>query len=110
MSGYPGVKMATAGASAPIVINLNANAYWQAPPSYSLGIVCTVSPGASLTYSVQLTADAQPSATGSWNNHDALVALTTSANGNIAFPVSAIRLNVTAYSSGSINLGCCQWP
>jgi hypothetical protein len=111
MGAYVPVKVQTQGASAPIIINLNANAYWQAPPSYSLGIVCTVSPGATLSYSVQITADPNPSSNSSnWNNHDTLVSLTTSANGNIAFPVTGVRLNVSSYVSGSVNLGIAQWP
>ncbi|HET9318425.1 MAG TPA: hypothetical protein VFO27_01575 [Bryobacteraceae bacterium] len=37
-----------------------------------------------------------------WNPHDSLVNLTASANGNIAYPVLWVRLNVTSYTSGVI--------
>ena len=85
-----------------------------APPGYggviSIGIVCTPSVGSSLTYSVQVTADATPLATGNWNNHDVINNTTTSANGNLAYPVTGVRLNVTAYSSGSVTCGFATWP
>lgn len=79
-------------------------------PSWSLGIVCTVSSGASLTYTVQITADQVPSANGNWNSHDTLSSQTASANGNVAFPITGIRLNVSSYSSGSVTMGVAQWP
>jgi hypothetical protein len=75
-----------------------------------LGLVCTVSSGASLTYSVQITGDATPSPTGNWNNHDVLVGQTASAFSNVAYPVTGIRMNVTAYSSGSVTLAVTKWP
>jgi hypothetical protein len=112
MAGLPGVKAAGAGTSS--IININPVTSWGGGfspfPSWSLGIICTVSAGASLTYSVQVTADQQPSTNGNWNNHDTLVNLTVSANDNVAFPITGIRLNVTAFSSGSVNLGVCIWP
>ena len=85
------------------------------PPAYgnaiSIGLICTLSAGASLTYSVQVTADAVPSnATGNWNNHDIIANLTASANSNIAYPVTALRVNVSSYSSGSVTCGIAQWP
>ena len=40
----------------------------------------------------------------------ALAAQTASATSNISYPVTGIRLNVTSYSSGSVNLGVVQWP
>lgn len=61
-------------------------------------------------YSVQVTADQKPTPNGNWNNHDTLVAQTASANGNIAYPVTGVRLVVSGYSSGSVNLGMASWP
>ena len=110
MSGFPGVKQSKLGASAPIAVSPPTNMMWQAPPAYALGLVCTVSSGASLTYSVQVTADLIPSPNGFWNDHDVLTAQTASANSNIAYPVTGVRLNVTVYVSGSVNLGVAQWP
>ena len=110
MSAFPGVKASAAGASAPIVVALNDNVYWQASPAYSLGLICTLSNGATLTYSVQVTADPVPAANGNWNNHDVIVNQTASANSNIAYPVTGVRLNVTSYTSGNVNLGVAKWP
>lgn len=113
MGALPGIKMTGAGTSAPLIVSPVA-AWSAAPynptPSWSLGICCTVSSGASLTYSVQITCDPIPSATGNWNNHDTLVNVLTSQNGNVAFPITGIRLNVISYSSGSVNMGVALWP
>jgi len=98
------------GPSNIVVVNLPMSPYWGVTPNYALGIICTLSIGALLTYSVQVTGDQVPTPTGNWNNHDTLVALSSSANGNIAFPVTGLRLNVTTYSAGSINLAVVQWP
>lgn len=110
MSAYPGIKMSSQGASASVLVSPPTAATWQASPSWALGLVCTVSSGASLTYSVQVTADQIPSSTGNWNDHDILTGQTASANSNIAYPITGIRLNVTAYTNGSVNLGIAQWP
>jgi hypothetical protein len=69
-----------------------------------------VSPGASLQYQIEVTADPQPSPNGNWGVHDTLFGLTAGANGNVAFPVSGLRLNVISYSSGSVAVGVCVWP
>jgi hypothetical protein len=110
MSAFPGVKATAAGASAPITVVIPENVMWQAAPAYSLGLVCTVSAGASLTYSVQVTADPIPSVGGNWNNHDIVVNQTASISSNIAYPVTGVRLNVSSYTNGSVNLGVAYWP
>lgn len=110
MSAYPGVSLAALGASTPINVSPPQNMLWQAAPAYALGLIATVSAGGSLTYSVQVTADQIPSANGNWNDHDILTGLTASANSNIAYPVTGVRLKVTSYVSGSVNLGVAQWP
>lgn len=110
MSAYAGIKMTSLGASAIQYIKLESSPYWSHGTQFAVGLICTVSSGASLIYSVQITADPVPSAGGNWNNHDVLVNQTASANSNIAYPVTAVRLNVTSYSSGSVNLGVAKWP
>lgn len=112
MGGLTGVKVTSQTTSSIIFVNpiINVGGPITVPPSWGLGIVCTVSSGASLTYSVQVTADPLPTANGNWNNHDTLNAQTGSANGNVAFPITGLRLNVTAYASGSVNLGVAIWP
>ena len=111
MSAYPGVSLSAAGASPPIYITPGPSSYFL--PISSLGLICTVSPGASLVYSVQVSADpitgSNPNLT-NWNNHDVLTNQAGSANSNIVYPVTAVRLNVTSYTSGSVNLGVAQWP
>ena len=94
------VRIATQAASNIIPINLRKF-------SNGVGLVLTIS--GTLTASVQVTGDDVqgrdyvPSA-GNWNEHDTLTNLTTSDNGNLAFPVTAVRLNVSAWTSGSATL------
>jgi hypothetical protein len=39
-----------------------------------------------------------------------LTALTASANSNIGYPVTGVRLKITSFTGGSCNLGVAQWP
>ncbi len=110
MSGYPPITMTEVGASQPIIVAMPVNANWQARPCYALGLICTLSSGGNLTYSVQVTADQTPNDDSHWNNHDILVNQTTSLNDSIAYPVTGLRLLVSAYTSGSVTLGVAQWP
>jgi len=111
MGAFPIISSTgTVAASPSLVVSPSQPAPGQPRPAYLLGLVCTVSPGANLTYSVQVTADQAPSSGVNWNNHDTLNGLTSSANGNIAYPVTGIRLNVTAYTSGTVNVGIAYWP
>lgn len=109
-SAYPSILAAASGPSSVLVIDQTFGQIQGIAPTWYLGIICTVSSGASLTYSVQVTADQSPSSTGHWNNHDILTGLTASANGNILFPVTGMRLNLTAWVSGSVNMGVTRWP
>jgi hypothetical protein len=73
------------------------------------GIIATVSSGASLTYNVEITGDdidayGYNPANGNWNIFDNMDGLTASANGTLVAAVMAFRINVTAYTSGSVNL------
>ncbi len=74
----------------------------------ALGVV--LSAGATLTYSVEHTFDdiQDSSVTPTWFTNDGLSALTVSADGNIAFPVKACRLNVTAFTDGTATLTVIQ--
>ena len=99
-------------ASKPIVVGVNYILLGDAGTPYtinSLGIVCVVSGGASLTYSVQVTAD-PPSAIVNWINHNTIVSQTGSTYGSVIYPITALRLNVSAYSSGTVSMGVVQWP
>jgi hypothetical protein len=110
VSAYPGISLAANGTSAPVAVLFRPLTMSRAPPCYSLGLILTFSAGAELMASVQVTADQFPSANGNWNNHDILAGITSSENSNIAYPVTGVRLVVSGYSSGSVNLGVAQWP
>lgn len=68
-----------------------------------------------LTYTVQHTAEAPEDtytntfqADATWRTTTGLSALTTSDKGNIAFPVRAVRMAITAYTSGTTSLTSIQ--
>lgn len=75
---------------------------------FSVGIGCVAS--GTLTYKVQHTFDnvMDASVTPTWFDHDTLTGQTASADGNYAFPVRAIRLNITAYTNGSVTMTLVQ--
>jgi hypothetical protein len=62
-----------------------------------------------VTYSVQHTFDDlyNPAVTPVWFNHAFVNGATTSQDGNYAFPISAMRLNVTA-GTGSVTINILQ--
>ncbi len=61
---------------------------------YGIGILCTIPVGQSADYDVEVSGDdpGTPDADKNWNKHDILKAKTASANSNLAYPVSAIRV------------------
>jgi hypothetical protein len=77
---------------------------------FSVGMGVTAS--GTVTYSVQHTFDdvqapAYNPATGNWFNHVSLVAATASGDGAYQFPITALRLNVTA-GTGTATLQAIQ--
>jgi hypothetical protein len=110
MGAFQAITMSAAGVSAPLLVSPPSSALGQPAPAYLLGLVATISPGAVLNYTVQITADRAPITGGNWNNHDILVNQTASGNSNITYPVTGVRLNVTSYTSGTVNLGVAYWP
>ena len=93
-------------ASVPIVLDVN-----QDPFNVGIGVV--LSAGASLTYTVQHTFDdvfasTFSPATATWFSNSTLVTKTASSDGNYAYPVTAIRLNVTAWTSGTATITSIQ--
>lgn len=118
-SAYPSITASSLGASP--VLNFTLGTVQNAPQNnplvnqgqstlFNLGVICTISNGASLTYSLQVTADPQPKTSGHWNNHDVIVSQTASINSNIAYPVTGAQINVTSYSSGSVTCGFARYP
>lgn len=82
---------------------------WRQNP-FGVSIACVVNGGGTLTYKVQHTLDDvfDPTITPTWLDHSALTGKSANADGNYAFPVKAIRLNVTAYTSGSVTMTLVQ--
>lgn len=82
--------------------------------SFVVTLNAVMTPGAILTYNVEYTTDPvlvegvlDPS-TLSWFSVSGLDAKTTSAASNLMSPVTAVRLRVTTYSSGSVTLAVIQ--
>jgi hypothetical protein len=92
--------------SAPIPLDT-----YQDPFNTSLAVV--LSAGASLTYTVQytfddITAPTFDPTTATWFPHATLVTKIASSDGNFSFPVTATRLNVSVYTSGTATLTVIQ--
>jgi len=102
------VRVTVASASASAVIPLNTYG-----DPFNVGIGCDVSAGGSLTYTVQHTFDNVQSptfdpSTATWYSNATIVAQTADKDGNYAYPVTAVRLLVTAYTSGSVTMTVIQ--
>lgn len=96
--------LVAAGVSPVVVPDYRANA-----PQVTVSVV--LSAGAALTYTVQVTTDDVWAAnynplTGNWLPHPtaALVGATTTQLSTLTLPVTGIRLNVGAYTTGSATL------
>lgn len=100
------VTVGALGVSNPIILD-----HYQRP--FSVGIGAALSAGATLTFSIQHTfddvfaANFDP-ATAVWYADTSLANKSASTTGNYAYPVTAIRLNVTAYTSGSVTMTVIQ--
>jgi hypothetical protein len=83
---------------------------------FKVGIIVGLTAGAVLTYSVQHSMDDPESfadatdynTNGTWLDNTDMSALTATDDGNYNFPIRAIRLNVTAYTSGSATMTLLQ--
>lgn len=80
---------------------------------FSIGLGCVVSAGGVLTYKVQHSFDnpfaaAYDPATATWFDHATITGKTANQDGNYAFPVRAVRLNVTAYTGGNVTMTLVQ--
>jgi hypothetical protein len=100
------VTVASAAASAPIPLD-----HYRGPFNVGIGVV--LSPGAVLTYTVEHTFDdvfskSFDADTAAWFANSGLAAKTASLDGNYAFPVIAVRLRVSAHTSGSATMTVLQ--
>lgn len=94
------VTLSAVGTSAPIPID-----WKQSPVNVGLGVVVS----GVLTYTVEhCFEDILGGVTPNWLPNATLAAATTSQSGNYAFPVTAVRLNVTAWTSGTATLNVLQ--
>ena len=80
---------------------------------YNRGVGLIITITGTLTCTVQFTGDniqkqGYTPGSGNWNNHDTLVNLTANASTLMLLPVVAVRLNVTAFTSGSATLSVVQ--
>jgi len=100
----------------PVTLTVNSQAASATIPlnwrqgDFKVAFAVVLSGGASLTYSVEHTFDdiQDSSVTPTWFGTNGLTALTATNEGNIAFPVRAARLNVTAYTSGDATITVIQ--
>lgn len=95
------------GAGAPILLNNN-----NVSP-FNVGVAVTLSPAAALTYNVEHTYDDvfapkfDPAAA-TWFVNPTYSAKSANQDGAYTAPVTAVRLNVTAYTSGSAVINVLQ--
>lgn len=80
---------------------------------FNVGIGVAVSAGASLTYTVEHTFDdvfspTFSAASATWFPNSGLTDKTASADGNYAFTITAMRLRVSAWASGTATLNVLQ--
>lgn len=90
------VTLASMGDSAAIILNIALK-----PP---VGLLVNVPAGVTFLGKVQVAGDPA----GPWNDHDTMVNLSASANGNIEFPVGAVRLSASNCSGGTVTLTVIQ--
>ena len=100
------VTVSGVNVSSPIPLNNYAD-------PFNVGFGIKLSAGASLTYTVEHTFDdifaaGFNPANAVWYSNATVVTQTTNKDGNYAFPVTAIRLNVTVWSSGTATLTSIQ--
>ena len=100
------VTVGAVAVSAPIPLN-----NYSTP--FSVGVGCDVSAGATLTYSVEHTYDdvfaaGFVPASATWFANAGITAQTGDKDGNYAAPVVAVRLNVTAWTPGSVTMTVIQ--
>lgn len=99
-NGVSTITASAAGFSQPIVLD---RGLFQ----FGVGLLVTIpATVTAVLYSVQVCGDNPNVGNGgltNWNDHDIMKQLTASANGNLAFPVTGLRLNVISYvGSGTI--------
>lgn len=100
------VTVGALGASDPIILD-----HYQRP--FSVGIGAVLSAGASLLYTIEHTFDdvfaaSFNPASATWLFDPSLNDKSASTSANYAYPVMAIRIRVSAYTSGSVTMTVIQ--
>ena len=100
------VSVGSQAVSRPIPLDVNNG-------PFNVGVGVAVTGGATLTYTVQHTFDdvwapGFDPTSAVWFPNSSLAAKTASLDGNYAFPVTAVRLNVTAWTSGTATMTVVQ--
>lgn len=105
MANMTEVDVSSQAASAWIPVN------WR-QDDFNLGITCTITSGATLTYDVELTSinvlNGDTVNTQDIFTHASLASETTSQSGTQTEPVTAVRINVTAYTDGTVTMRIVQ--
>lgn len=107
--GRPVTRTVSGATGASSVVALNT----LAPVPFNVGLLADVT--GTLTYSVEYTFDDVQAnnynpASGVWNAVTGMGAQTADTTGSLSFPVTGVRLNVTAWTSGSVTLTVLQNP
>lgn len=98
----------------PVIVTVSSQAASRSVPvdwrenNFKIGLGVVVD--GTLTYSVQYTFDdiQDSSVTPSWFDLSSLSGITITDSSSIEFPVTAIRINVTAFTSGNVTLTILQ--
>lgn len=98
--------LSSATSTTPVPLDIHIN-------PFQITLVAALAAGSSLTYTVEYTVDdvfdnAFNPATANWFSVTGMSAQTISSTGNIVTPVSAVRLRVSAFTSGSVTLTIIQ--
>lgn len=101
---YRPVTQSAAGTSR--VIRLNSQ-----QPNFKVGLFSEISSGATLVYDIEYTYD-QPEGTyatsfevdADWRTVDGMNDLAVDGVSNLFYPVSAVRINVSSWTDGSVSL------
>ena len=115
MTGYSlnTQSLSATGTTTPVPIVSVINTRTAAAPWLQPAILVSLSSGASLTYTVEVTADdvlnsSYNAATGNWVPFTNMSALTASGTGTVGAAITAVRLHVTAYTSGTATIQVSQ--
>lgn len=103
------VTRTVSSAASSAVVALN----HQGPNPFNVNLLADVSAGGTLTYTVEYTLDdvfdnAYNPANGVWTAVTSMGAQTADAAGSLSFPVTGVRIRVSAYTSGSVTLTVVQ--